>query len=165
MIQQLNDVKQAHVVITDLWGKIKTALEAGKRLTIEVKPENKSREQEEMYHALIGKIAMQAQHQGAQWDAESWKRFLVDQWANDTGKKTGKVVASLDGERVVQLGLQTRKFTKEDGTEFIEFLFAWAINLLNAFLVGGITSVVDNTIHSASVLRNPKLNDNTLLHI
>ena len=126
MIQQLNDVKQAHVVITDLWGKIKSALEAGKRLTIEVKPENKSCEQEEMYHALIGKIAMQAQHQGARWDAESWKRFLVDQWANDTGKKTGKVVASLDGERVVQLGLQTRKFSKEDGTEFIEFLFAWA---------------------------------------
>jgi hypothetical protein len=81
-----------------------------------------------MYHALIGKIAKQAQHQGAQWDAESWKRFLVDQWANDTGRKPGRVAPSLDGQRVVQLGIQTRKFSKEDSAEFIEFLFAWANN-------------------------------------
>jgi hypothetical protein len=126
MIYKLENSKQAHALILTLWFKIKTALDTGKRLTIEVKQESKTRDQEEMYHAMIGKIAKQAQHQGARWDAESWKRFLVDQWANDTGKKTGKVVASLDGERVVQLGLQTRKFTKEDGTEFIEFLFAWA---------------------------------------
>lgn len=126
MIYKLENSKQAHALILTLWFKIKTALDTGKRLTIEVKPESKTRDQEEMYHAIIGKIAKQAQHQGARWDAESWKRFLVDQWAADSDRKAGRVVASLDGERVVQLGLQTRKFTKEDGSEFIEWLFAWA---------------------------------------
>ena len=126
MIYKLENSKQAHALILTLWFKIKTALDAGKRLTLEIKAESKTRDQEEMYHAMIGKIAKQAQHQGARWDAESWKRFLVDQWAADSDRKAGRVVASLDGERVVQLGLQTRKFTKEDGSEFIEWLFAWA---------------------------------------
>jgi hypothetical protein len=38
----------------------------------------------------------------------------------------GRIVASLDGTGIVQLGLQSRKLTKEQGSEFIEFLFAWA---------------------------------------
>lgn len=126
MIYRLENSKQAHAIIKYLWLKIKPALESGKCLTLEIKAESKTRDQEEMYHAMIGKIAKQAQHQGARWDAESWKRFLVDQWAADSDRKAGRVVASLDGERVVQLGLQTRKFTKEDGSEFIEWLFAWA---------------------------------------
>lgn len=126
MIYQLHGVKQAHVVITNLWAEIKTALEAGKRLTIEVKAEGRSNEQNEKFHAIINTIAKQAEHQGAKWNAESWKRFLVDQWASETGKKIGKVVPSLDGERIVQLGFQTRKFTKEESMEFIEFLLAWS---------------------------------------
>lgn len=126
MIYKLDNVEQSHRLFNNLWRKVKEALEAGKVLRLEVKAESKTRDQEEMYHTLIGKIAKEAQHQGARWDAESWKRFLIDQWAHDTGKKAGRVAPSLDGERVVQLGLQSRKFSKEEGSEFIEFLFAWA---------------------------------------
>lgn len=126
MIYRLDNVEQSHRLFNNLWRKVKEALEAGKVLRLEVKAESKTRDQEEMYHTLIGKIAKEAQHQGARWDAESWKRFLIDQWAHDTGKKAGRVAPSLDGERVVQLGLQSRKFSKEEGSEFIEFLFAWA---------------------------------------
>lgn len=126
MIYRLDNVEQSHRLFNNLWRKVKEALEAGKVLRLEVKAESKTRDQEEMYHTLIGKIAKEAQHQGARWDAESWKRFLIDQWAHDTGKKVGRVAPSLDGERIVQLGLQSRKFTKEEGSEFIEFLFAWA---------------------------------------
>lgn len=126
MTYRLDNVEQSHRLFNNLWRKVKEALEAGKVLRLEVKAESKTRDQEEMYHTLIGKIAKEAQHQGARWDAESWKRFLIDQWAHDTGKKAGRVAPSLDGERVVQLGLQSRKFSKEEGSEFIEFLFAWA---------------------------------------
>lgn len=126
MIYRLDNVEQSHRLFNNLWRKVKEALETGKVLRLEVKAESKTRDQEEMYHTLIGKIAKEAQHQGARWDAESWKRFLIDQWAHDTGKKAGRVAPSLDGERVVQLGLQSRKFSKEEGSEFIEFLFAWA---------------------------------------
>jgi hypothetical protein len=74
---------------------------------------------------MIGEIAKQAQHLGASWTSEEWKRLLVDQFCRDTDRKPGKVVPSLDGGAIVQLGVQTRKFSKEDGSEFIEWLHAW----------------------------------------
>lgn len=125
MIHELNNAKQAHGVIVAMWEKLKPALEAGKKYQLEIKPQKKSRDQEEMYHALIGQIARKAQHMGARWDTESWKRFLIDQWAHETDRSLGKVMPSLDGERVVQLGLQSRKFSKEESTDFIDWLIAW----------------------------------------
>ena len=89
----------------------------------------KSREQEKLYHAIIGQIAKQAQHLGSRWNAESWKRFLIDQWASETGQTTiSKLAPSLDGERIVQLGMQSRRFTKEQGISFTEWLMYWAAN-------------------------------------
>ena len=126
MIYHLNETKQAHGIFVQLWEKVKEALNAGEKLTLEIKPESKSREQEKLYHAVIGRIAKQAEHAGAQWDVESWKRFLLDQFAKDTNRPNGKVVASLDGERIIQVGLQSRKFSKEDAMEFTEWLMAWA---------------------------------------
>lgn len=86
----------------------------------------KSREQEKMYHALIGNIAKQAQHLGAMWDAEDWKRFLIWQFSKDAGLPTGRFVQSLDGTGIVQLGLQSRKFSKDEATQFVEWLLAWS---------------------------------------
>ena len=63
---------------------------------------------------------------GAKWDAESWKRLLVDQFAKDTGRQTMQVVPSLDGGGIIQLGMQTRKFSKADASEFTEWLICWA---------------------------------------
>ena len=63
---------------------------------------------------------------GAHWDAEIWKRLLIDQFAHETGLGGSQIVGSIDGSRIVQLGLQSRKFTKEQGSEFIEWLLAWA---------------------------------------
>ena len=108
-----------------LWPKVKEALASGKLLTLEIKAANKSREQEEKYHAMIGEIAEQASHLGSKWDAESWKRLLVWQFCKDTGLNEGKIVPSLDGSGIVQLGQQTRKFTKEQASEFVEWLHAW----------------------------------------
>jgi hypothetical protein len=109
-----------------VWPKVKEALASGKQLTLEIKAANKSREQEKLYHAMIEEIAKQAQHLGAKWDAEDWKRLLVDQFIKDmNGVGGSKIIPSLDGTGIIQLGFQTRKFTKEQATEFVEFLFAW----------------------------------------
>ena len=126
MIHKLYEVKQAHALFITLWEKVKASLEAGNKLEIEIKPENKSREQEKLYHAIIGKITKQAEHAGAKWDSESWKRFLLDQFAKDTDRPAGKIAPSLDGERIVQIGLLSREFNKEDAMEFTEWLMAWA---------------------------------------
>ena len=109
-----------------LWPKVLTALNAGKALVMEIKAADKSREQEEKYHSMIGEIAKQAQHMGSKWDAESWKRLLVDQFCKESGLKTGVVMPNLSGDGIVQLGFQTRKFTKEQASEFVEWLYAWS---------------------------------------
>jgi hypothetical protein len=121
----LDNQEQATTLMQSLWPKVKTALAAGKKLTLEVKDASKSREQEEKYHAIIGDIAKQAQHMGAKWDAETWKRLLVDKYCREIGLNS-QIMANLDSDGLVQLGFQTRKFTKEQASEFVEFLQAWA---------------------------------------
>lgn len=126
MIFALHDSKQATEVMRTLWPKIKAALDAGKVLRLEVKTQVKTRDQEEMYHSLIGSIAKAMKMVGSTWSADDWKRLLIDQWAHETNRKLGKIAPSLDGERIVQLGMQSRKFSVEEGSEFIEWLLAWA---------------------------------------
>ena len=125
MIFRLQTPEQASALMNSIWPKVKDSLRAGKLLRMEIKPESKSRDQEEKYHAMIGEIANQAQHLGAKWSAEDWKRLLIDLFAKETGLQGGKIIPSLDGSGIVQLGLQTRNFTKEQAMEFITFLEAW----------------------------------------
>lgn len=91
-------------------------------------PDMKSREQEKLYHAIINQIAKQSKLHGSRWTQESWKRFLIDQWAHESGEMASisKIMPSIDGERVVQLGHQSRRFTKEQATSFTEWLIYWA---------------------------------------
>ena len=128
MKYDLDSQEQATTLMQSLWPKVKAALATGRKMTLEIKDASKSREQEEKYHAIIGDIAKQAQHMGSKWDAESWKRLLVWQFCKEKQIDAGKIVPSLDMTGVVQLGQQTRKFTKEQASEFVEFLQAWAAN-------------------------------------
>jgi len=121
----LHSPQQAHSVLKDLWPKIKESLQAGKRLRLEVKRSTRSSDQNAMFHSLINLVAKQMKAAGSTWSSDDWKRLLIDQWAHETGRKIGKVAPSLDGERVVQLGLQSHKFTVEEGSEFIEWLLCW----------------------------------------
>ena len=125
MIITLQNPEQAHSVLKDLWPKMKDALQAGKRLRLEVKRSTRSSDQNAMFHSLIDTVAKQMKAAGSAWSSDDWKRLLIDQWAHETGRKIGKVAPSLDGERVVQLGLQSHKFTVDEGSEFIEWLMAW----------------------------------------
>jgi hypothetical protein len=125
MRYNLEDQAQATSLMKHLWPKVKEVLASGKQLTLEIKPPSKSRDQERKYHAILRDIAQQSQHMGSVWDAEDWKRLLVWQFCKDNELDSGKVVPSLDMTGVVQLGQQTRKFTKEQASEFVDFLTAW----------------------------------------
>jgi hypothetical protein len=126
MIFHLQSPEQASALMAKIWPKVKDSLKAGKLLRMEIKAESKSRDQEAKYHAMLGEIAEQASHLGAKWSAEDWKRLMVDLFVKETGLQGGKIIPSLDGAGIVQLGLQTRNFTKEQAAEFIAFLDAWA---------------------------------------
>ena len=91
----------------------------------------KKRIQEEKYHAMIGDISRQVDLLGQRWDTEDAKRILLDAFArvmaaNDTPiKQTARIVPSLEGSGVVQLGIQSRKFRVREAAEFIEYLYAF----------------------------------------
>jgi len=128
MIIHLSSTEQAKTSIRHNWDKITKALDAGNNLVMEIKLASKTREQEEKYHAMINDIAKQAQHLGAKWSSEDWKRLLVDQYLREVGEVQTKIIPNLDGTGIVQLGFQTRKFTKEQASEFVEWLYAWSGN-------------------------------------
>lgn len=122
---KLHNYPQAHQTILELMPKIKSRLQSGHVLTLTITEDARSLEQNSMFHALIGQIAKQAQHMGAHWDVDTWKRLLTHEWAKETGKQTGQLVSSLDGKDIVQLGIQTRKFSKQEASEFTEWVLAW----------------------------------------
>ena len=92
----------------------------------------KRRIQEERYHAMIGEIAKQVEHCGRKWAADDMKRILVDEFAEEMRlagtplHHDGRVIPSLDGRRIVQLGMQTSEFYVKEASQFIEFLYAFA---------------------------------------
>lgn len=87
--------------------------------------------QSDKFHAMIGDISKQCTFMGKKWNQDDWKRFLVDAFAKvmrDDGTPLhhdGRIVPSLDGERVVQLGIQTAEFRVKEASDFIEYLFSW----------------------------------------
>lgn len=98
---------------------------------VSVKPQAKRRIQEERYHAMIGDIAQQWEFMGQKWHLEDMKRILVDAFAEamrEAGTPIhhdGRIIPSIDGRRVVQLGIQTSKFYVKEASDFIEYLFAF----------------------------------------
>jgi hypothetical protein len=121
----LHNVQQGVAVITELTPRIKARLQAGRKLYLSISEETKTREQETHYHALIGDIHKAMRSAGSNWEYDDWKRLLIDQWAQDDGQQGSRVAPSLDGKRIVQLGLQSRKFTVKQGSSFIEWLLAF----------------------------------------
>jgi hypothetical protein len=126
MKYKLYSPEQGHSMMLRIWAEAKELLTSDKKLVIEVKEETRSNGQNSLIHALIARIAKQAEHAGSKLEAEDWKRLLLDQWAKDSNRDRGALVASLSGDGIIQLGLQSRKLSKSEGAEFIEFVYAWA---------------------------------------
>jgi hypothetical protein len=126
---------EAHKIVTGaIWKSLKALTMAGNRVAVRICDPEKSRDQEEKYHAMIAEIAAQIPVGGRNLDDDTMKRLLVDQFKADTlvdmaddWKKFGtmEMAPSLDGQRVVVLGVQTRRFTVRLGSAFIEWLYAY----------------------------------------
>ena len=91
----------------------------------------KKRAQEEKYHAMIAYIAKYCEFMGGRQHADDWKRLLVDSFAKvmrESGTPIhhdGRVMPSLDFQRVVQLGIQTKDFYVKEAAQFIEYLYSY----------------------------------------
>jgi hypothetical protein len=99
--------------------------------------DEKTRLQEQKYHVMIGDVARQCKHLNQCLDADSWKRLCVAQFRTDCianhiprleeywRRNEFRLMPSLDGGSLVQLGAQTREFPKYVAAGFIEWLYAY----------------------------------------
>lgn len=85
----------------------------------------RSSQQNKMFHAILGQIAKQASHLGSKWSTDDWKRLHLYNWHRERGQRPSQLVQALDGDGLVQLGLQSSKLTKDEAIEFTEYLMAW----------------------------------------
>lgn len=111
------------------WHKACEILQFGKPVRVEISQctSKRSIEQNAMFHAICGDISQQLQWCGKTLDTEAWKRLLVDAWARAEGKVQAQVVPSLDGQSVVNLGIQTRRLTVGQMADLITFAQAYCV--------------------------------------
>ena len=98
---------------------------------VTVSEPTKKRIQEQKYHAMLFDISKVCLFMGVKQHEDDWKRLLVDAFAKvmrDAGTPIhhdGRVIPSLDYQRVVQLGIQTKDFYVKEAAEFIEYLYSY----------------------------------------
>lgn len=124
---------QAHKALMHAWTHAKAWLIAGRRLVLEIRPENRRENQNSHFHSLIDQISQQIG--GDLADPEDAKRILISAFKIDTRSdpdlagewaKFGDVRMGrgLRGE-VVLMGLQSRDFTIKLARAFITWLYAF----------------------------------------
>lgn len=121
---RLYEPTQAHQALRQAWGYIKPLLMAEHRLVLEVRPENRSLDQNAHFHALCGDIA----RSGIEWfgkprKAEEWKVLLVSGHAKAT-KQEADVVPGLEGE-LVNLRESTARMSRARASSLIEYTLAF----------------------------------------
>lgn len=126
-------MKQTFIMAHDLARQraIQAVKDAPEGYMVVISEPTKKRIQEEKYHAMCGDIAKQCTFMNEKRDLDDWKRLLVDAFAKvmrEAGTPIhhdGRVLPSLDFERVVQLGIQTKDFYVAEAGQFIEYLYAF----------------------------------------
>lgn len=108
-------------------------------MEVVLKEPAKTRDQEAKYHAMFTDIARQITFDGRYMEADDWKRVMVDAFWRVTkddpvlrkewDRIAPRMVRSLDGTGFVQLGAQTRRFSKKLASEFIEYMHAWGADV------------------------------------
>lgn len=132
----INDPVQLDFSFRRLYQIARQAIQAGQASVLELREPSKSRDQERMYHDMIGEIAHQSLLYGKKLSAESWKRLLVDAFKHDTKDdpelkshwdKFGdlQLLPALNHPGFVTVGEQTRKFSRKLASAFIEWLYAY----------------------------------------
>jgi len=106
-IECVNPV-QAHMAMSkSIWPQLKSALMAGQRMVLEIKPSTRSLEQNARLWVMLTDISKQVDWYGRKLSPDDWKHVF------SAALKKQDVVPGLDGGFVV-LGLSTSKMTKAE---------------------------------------------------
>jgi len=110
---------QAHAAMTKtIWPQLKSALMAGHKMVLEIKPATRSLKQNARFWAMLGEISEQVDWYGRKLTPEEWKHVFT------ASLKKQDVVLGLDGGFVV-LGQSTSNMSVAEMTELIELCTAF----------------------------------------
>lgn len=121
---RLVNASQAHSALATLWTQIKPWVMDGHTLSLEVKAETRSTEQNRKFHALCSDVAKS----GIEWagktrTAAEWKVLFVSGHSIAT-KDGAEMVPGLESE-FVNLRESTATMSKARGSSLIEYTLAW----------------------------------------
>ena len=123
-IECVNPV-QAHTAMTkSIWPQLKSALMAGHRMVLEVKPSTRSLKENALLHALLTQISKQKDWAGSKRDTETWKRLITAAWCRARGEQI-EILPSIDGHGADIVFRRTSQLSRAECAELIEYLYAW----------------------------------------
>jgi len=122
-----------HAQWVEAWRWCKAMLKLGHELGVEIFLA-KSREQERLYHSCFHDLARDCLLGGAKHDEEAWKRALIQafyeatrddpQFRDDWVSRKPRLVPELDGEGMLLVNIESKRFTKNLASGFISFVHA-----------------------------------------
>ena len=101
-------------------------LEAPTGYAVEIRPKNRTLDQNAKIHALIQEISRKVVWAGKLQEVETWKRLLTAAWLRARGEPV-EMLPAIDGYGVDVVFRPTSKLTVEEMSEFIEYVTAWAV--------------------------------------
>lgn len=94
----------------------------------------KTRDQEKLYHSCFHDLARDCLYAGQKVDEEVWKRGLLQafyeatkhdpEFADDWAKRRPRMIPTLDGDGMLMLPIESKRFTKRLASGFITFVHA-----------------------------------------
>lgn len=119
LLIKLIDPEQGHFAITTAWREtIKPLLQAGKRLTVEVRPEKRSDAQNRRLWSQLSDLSEQVEWYGMHLTGPEWKDVLT------ASLKRTKVVRGIDGGLVI-CGQSTSQMSKAEMNELFALIEAF----------------------------------------
>jgi hypothetical protein len=121
-------MKQFFILAHELARKnaMQAILEAPTGYAVELKPKNRTLEQNSKLHVLIQEIARKVVWAGKVQEVETWKRLLTAAWLRARGEPV-EMLPAIDGYGVDVVFRPTSKLTVEEMSELIEYIQAWAV--------------------------------------
>ena len=121
-------MKQFFILAHELARKnaMQAVLEAPTGYAVEIRPKNRTLDQNAKIHALIQEISRKIIWAGKLQEVETWKRLLTAAWLRARGEPV-EMLPAIDGFGVDVVFRPTSKLTVEEMSEFIEYVTAWAV--------------------------------------
>jgi hypothetical protein len=119
-VKFLHDAQQGHEVLLRLWTEVKPYLLAGHKLEVRVKPQSRTPDQNDKFHAMCRDF----ERSGILWmnkprSETSWKVLLISGHAVAT-KEEAEVIPGLEGE-FVNIRESSASMSKARGSSLIEY--------------------------------------------